>query len=247
MQIVSGRFRHRKLLTNPGMTTRPITTRVKVALFDRLAPWLVDARVADLFAGTGTLGFEALSRGAKSVVFVEQDYRAYELLRKNVATLKVADETVAWRSDVAKCSFRPQRVEDFFPYDLVFFDPPYPVTKRLRPTVLLYRALERLARPEISAPEVRLLLRCEHESEFSLPPCWVAERILLYSKMEVHLFRKADMPSTAGLEVNPNAPITDGPPRDDTGPDVPATPSAPLASPEIERLGDEGDDSEFEE
>ncbi|HLJ10696.1 MAG TPA: RsmD family RNA methyltransferase, partial [Planctomycetaceae bacterium] len=71
MQIVSGKYRHRKLETNPGETTRPITARVKVALFDRLQPVLQQAKVADVFSGTGTIGLEALSRGAASVVFIE--------------------------------------------------------------------------------------------------------------------------------------------------------------------------------
>ncbi len=111
MQIIAGKYRHRKLQTSPGETTRPITARVKVALFDRLQPLLEDARVADVFAGTGTIGLEALSRGARSVVFIESDLVAVELLRSNIATLKAEEETLCWATDASKCSFRPKGAE----------------------------------------------------------------------------------------------------------------------------------------
>jgi 16S rRNA (guanine(966)-N(2))-methyltransferase RsmD len=132
MQIVSGKYRHRKLESNPGETTRPITARVKVALFDRIQPELQDARVADIFAGTGTIGLEALSRGALSVVFVESDRPAFERLKRNVNALKAGDETMCWQTDASKCSFRPKGAERFLPYDVVFFDPPYIFTSRLK-------------------------------------------------------------------------------------------------------------------
>ena len=75
MRIVAGKFRRRKLFANPGLKTRPITDRVKESLFERLSGELEGKRIADVFAGTGTLGLEALSRGAKSVVFIESDRR----------------------------------------------------------------------------------------------------------------------------------------------------------------------------
>ena len=91
VRIIAGEFRRRKLLASPGLTTRPITDRVKETLFERIGDELVDRKVADVFAGTGSLGLEALSRGAKSVVFIESDRRAFELLEQNVATLGVQD------------------------------------------------------------------------------------------------------------------------------------------------------------
>ena len=78
MRIVAGELRRRKLLTNPGKTTRPITDRAKVMLFDHIRDFIPGKRVLDVFSGTGSLGFESLSRGAKSVVFCEQDHRAHE-------------------------------------------------------------------------------------------------------------------------------------------------------------------------
>ncbi|MBS0263628.1 MAG: RsmD family RNA methyltransferase [Planctomycetes bacterium] len=191
MQIVAGRFRHRKLETNSGETTRPITQRVKVALFDRLQPLLQEARVADIFSGTGTIGLEALSRGAASVVFFEKDWYAFDLLKRNVASLDVADETLCWKTDVTKCSFRPKNAAEFLPFDIVFFDPPYLFTTRIAPGTMLYRSLERLARPEITSPDALLVFRCRAEDEFEMPPVWKTDRLLNYSSMDVHLFRKS--------------------------------------------------------
>jgi 16S rRNA (guanine966-N2)-methyltransferase len=192
MQIVAGKFRHRKLETSPGETTRPITARVKVALFDRLQPELAEARVADIFAGTGTIGLEALSRGAASIVFIESDREAVARLRRNVAALRVEGDTMCWQTDASKCSFRPKGAERFLPYDVVFFDPPYLFSSRLKAGTMLYRALERLARDDVSGPGALLVFRCAAETTFDVPPVWQPDRRLEYSSMEVHLFRKKE-------------------------------------------------------
>src|SRR5579872_6224852 len=199
MQIVSGKYRHRKLESNPGETTRPITARVKVALFDRLQPELQDARVADIFAGAGTIGLEALSRGAASVVFIESDREAVERLRRNVAALKAQDETMCWQTDASKCSFRPKGAERFLPFDVVFFDPPYLYASRLKSGTMLYRSLERLARDEVTSRESLLVFRCATDTVFEMPAIWQPDRRLEFSSMEVHLFRKA--PAVPAPEV----------------------------------------------
>ncbi len=196
MQIVSGKYRHRKLESNPGETTRPITARVKVALFDRLQPLLQEARVADIFSGTGTIGLEALSRGAASVVFIESDRHAFERLKRNIAALKAEGDTLAWQTDASKCSFRPKGGERFLPFDVVFFDPPYQYTRRLTPGTMLYRSLERLARDEVTGPDAILVFRCATGTTFEVPPVWHADRRLEYSSMEVHLFRKQAAPQS---------------------------------------------------
>lgn len=191
MQIVAGRFRHRKLLTPPGQNTRPILSRVKVSLFDRLQPELRDARIADIFAGTGVIGLEALSRGASRVVFIEKDPRAAAILRENIRSLGVESETLCWATDVDRCSFRPKGTEGFLPFDVVFLDPPYPVTRKLLPGHMLHRALGRLARDEITVPGALLVLRCAKGTHFDMPVVWQRDKLLDYSCMEVHLFRRA--------------------------------------------------------
>lgn len=200
MQIVSGKYRHRKLLTNPGQTTRPITARVKVALFDRLQHEFPDARVADVFAGTGTLGLEALSRGAESVMFVESDRTAFDLLRQNIATLRAEDETFCWCTDASKSSFRPKGAERFLPLNVVFFDPPYLHTRRMKAGTMLFQSLKRLARDGITVPGALLVLRCARQTLFDVPHVWQPDRTLNFSSMDIHLFRREAAESDTAAE-----------------------------------------------
>ena len=190
MRIVAGKFRRRKLFANPGLKTRPITDRVKESLFERLTGELEGKRVADVFAGTGTLGLEALSRGAKSVVFIESDRRAFDLLRQNVAMLGAEEQTLCWRTDVLHTSYRPKGVPDFVPFDVVFFDPPFRMIAGLRPESPLFRSLERLARDEATAAGALLVLRTPEDAHFTVPACWVERCALEFSTMQVHLYHK---------------------------------------------------------
>ena len=190
MRIITGRFGRRKLLTNPGQITRPITDRVKESLFQYIHDEVDEARVADIFAGTGTLGLEALSRGAHSVVFFEKDRKAAELLRKNVAALKCEDETLCWQTDVAMTSFRPKNVDGFIPFSLLFFDPPYKMVADIQSGSPLYKSLERLARPDVTVDEALMLFRTPRRSIFEIPEYWKCERTVDYSTMEVHWLRK---------------------------------------------------------
>ena len=121
MRIIAGQWRGRKLAAPEGMATRPTGDRVREVLFSMLASRLgsfEDLRVADLYAGSGALGLEALSRGAQFACFVEQDARAIAAIRANIEALGAADRTqVQARSVDALPSQRP--------FDLVFADPPY--------------------------------------------------------------------------------------------------------------------------
>ncbi len=190
MRIIRGRLGKRKLLSNPGLTTRPITDRVKESLFEFLEDDLVDARIVDIFAGTGTLGLEGLSRQGHSVVFIERDRLAVELLKKNIEHLKVQDEALCWANDVERTSFRPKNCDDFLPYDVCFFDPPYKLVPKIRDGAKLYKSLQRLARDGVTREGSLLLFRTPRESELELPPEWEFERKTEYATMEVHWFRR---------------------------------------------------------
>jgi 16S rRNA (guanine966-N2)-methyltransferase len=190
VRIIAGKYRRRKLRTRAGLVTRPITDRVKETLFELLGDELDGRRVADVFAGTGTLGLEALSRGAASVVFIESDRRAQELLRENVALLGATDAVLCWQTDVLWTSFRPKGVPHLIPYDVVFFDPPFRMIADLQAGSPLFRSIERLARTEATSPGALLLLRTPSEAEFEMPPVWQPERTLPFSGMEVHWYRK---------------------------------------------------------
>lgn len=189
MRIIAGRLRRRTLLANPGLTTRPIIHRAKVMLFDYIRDRMPGAKVADLFCGTGTLGFEALSRGASRVVFAERDHRAHEYLVKNAAALKVTDEVLCWRVDVARCSLKPQG-QGWYPYDVVFFDPPYVDAAAIQPGGALSRCITRLTRPDITSPNVLLVLRTPVENEYPLPATWNVIQTLEVASMRITLAEK---------------------------------------------------------
>lgn len=194
MRIIAGRFRRRKLLANPGLTTRPISDFVKESLFTRLEERLVGQRVADIFSGTGTIGLEALSRGAATVVFLEKDSKAFELLKRNVASLgeEAQDSCMCWNADIFRCSFRPKgNSAKFVPFDWMFFDPPFVMVEKLSPESELFRVLKQLARDDVSSPDARLVLRTPEAAVFVMPDVWEQEHHWPFSHMEVFVYRKA--------------------------------------------------------
>ena len=121
MRIIAGQYRARPLVAPKGDTTRPTADRTREALFSMLTSRLGsfdDLRVLDLFAGSGALGLEALSRGAATCTFVEQDGAALDALRTNIARLAVEGADVCAQSVMA---LGPAAA----PYDLILLDPPY--------------------------------------------------------------------------------------------------------------------------
>ena len=184
MRIIAGRFRRRQLAAAPGDTTRPLTDRAKEHLFERLGTF-DDQRVLDVFAGTGTIGLEAMSRGAVAAVFVERDHRAFELLCHNVRTLGVQDDAFCWRADVLRCSFRPKGRPELLPFDRIFFDPPYPITDQLRPGTPLFRALLRLTRPDVAADGAELILRTPLRQAIVVPDGWRPHRDMTLGGMSI--------------------------------------------------------------
>ena len=120
MRVVAGEFGGRRLVSPDGKTTRPTTDRVREAIFNSLGSWgvLDGALVVDLFAGSGAIGIEALSRGAERCTFVERDRHALEALEENIQVLDIGGRCRVLRSD----SMTAARGLDA---DIVFADPPY--------------------------------------------------------------------------------------------------------------------------
>ncbi len=123
MRVVAGRLRGRRLHAAKGRATRPTTDRARAGLFDWLGARVDAARVLDLYAGTGSLGIEALSRGALHVTFVERDGGARDALERNRAELDLGDCSRVLSGDVARALGGLGAAGERF--DLVFADPPY--------------------------------------------------------------------------------------------------------------------------
>ncbi|MEO0467267.1 MAG: 16S rRNA (guanine(966)-N(2))-methyltransferase RsmD [Pseudomonadota bacterium] len=128
MRIVAGQYKGRPLTAPQGRGTRPTSDRARESLFNVLAhaawaPELDGARVMDLFAGSGALGFEALSRGAAFCLFVETDHGARGAIRGNIETFNLFGNTRLHRRSAIDLGEKPAGVGA--PFDLVFLDPPY--------------------------------------------------------------------------------------------------------------------------
>lgn len=120
VRVISGSARGLKLSSPEGINTRPTLDRVKEALFSMLQTYLIDAVVLDLFSGSGALGLECLSRGAKKAVFVDNSQEAILCINSNLSSAKLADKSLVFKSDF--CDYLENCNEKF---DLIFLDPPY--------------------------------------------------------------------------------------------------------------------------
>ena len=123
MRIIAGEARGRKLKSMKGLDTRPTADRVKEALFSILTPVLAGANFLDLFAGTGSIGMEAISRGAGSCVFVESRDICIRVIQENLALCGFSDRAQVWRGNAL--NFLKHSGANFQPYDLIYVDPPY--------------------------------------------------------------------------------------------------------------------------
>jgi 16S rRNA (guanine966-N2)-methyltransferase len=154
MRIIAGEHRGRRIAAPLGRGTRPMLDRVREALFSTLGELTVEARVLDLCAGSGSLGLEALSRGAASARLVERDRRTLDVLRSNVEALGVSERAVIVASDALEPS---SWGEDGARYELVFFDPPYPWLRAGERRAALLDAVRRLVAAHLADDGVLVL------------------------------------------------------------------------------------------
>lgn len=164
-RIIAGALGGRTIPAPPSSGTRPTSDRVREAIFSRLTTWdaLADARVLDLFAGTGALAFEALSRGATSAVLIESHARTARQIERTAQDLGLAarTEVLATRAQSAVASLLG-RAETHGAFDLVFADPPYDM-----PTAQLEQLLDQLA-PALATEALVVLERSARDT----PPRW---------------------------------------------------------------------------
>jgi 16S rRNA (guanine966-N2)-methyltransferase len=195
MRITGGAFRSRALTAPRGQATRPTSDRVREALFSMLASDGIFAeevgpRVLDLYAGSGALGIEALSRGARFAVFVESARPALSAIRENIQALGIADETTVMPLRVDRAL---DEVEG--PFDLVLVDPPYADVRAPAFAEILLKTARLLASPGI------LVLEHASNDEPAPPAGLVVDRRRRHGDTTLSLFRRDVAPVPNDVEV----------------------------------------------
>jgi len=161
MRVIAGTFRSRQLVAPRGMQTRPTSDRLRETLFNILAPRLEGSRFVDLYAGTGAVGIEALSRGAAHVWFAENSQTALASLRQNLAALRIARDFTLEDRGVGAMLQRLSKLTQ--PVDLVFLDPPYEAEDEYSGTLNFFGSARGQA---ILSPQA--LVVAEHSSKAKL-------------------------------------------------------------------------------
>ena len=182
MRIIAGSAGGRLLVAPKGMDTRPTQDKIKESLFSILGGETDGARVLDLFAGSGALGLESISRGAEFAVFADKSRLAQEAVAKNIEALRLGAQTELlrchWKIALKKLEARGDR------FDLIFLDPPYADD-------LLERAVAHIARFDILAPDGIMIAESPAEKELpKLSAPYRVAREYRYGRIKVTLYRR---------------------------------------------------------
>lgn len=157
MRIIAGSARSLPLKTIEGMDTRPTTDRIKETLFNMLNPNIPGCNFLDLFAGSGQIGLEAISRGARQAVFVENNKKAVNCIQENIAFTRFTEQSTVMHMDAVSAI---RRMEGKHVFDIVFMDPPY--RKGLEEEVL-----RTLADSSIINEDTLIIVEASLDTEFS--------------------------------------------------------------------------------
>ncbi|WP_080846592.1 16S rRNA (guanine(966)-N(2))-methyltransferase RsmD [Cytobacillus gottheilii] len=158
MRVVSGSQKGRSLKPVPGNTTRPTTDKVKEALFNMIGPYFEGGLCLDLFAGSGGLGIEALSRGVDKVIFVDRDRMAIQTIHDNIAASGFTEQSEVYRNDAERALKAIIKRELVFDY--IFLDPPYKKQQ-------LVKLIEMIDKEDLLSEKGMII--CEHGSDVDLP------------------------------------------------------------------------------
>ncbi|WP_425425150.1 16S rRNA (guanine(966)-N(2))-methyltransferase RsmD [Amphibacillus marinus] len=158
IRVIAGQYKGRPINPVPGKLTRPTSDKVKESLFNRLGPYFSGGLGLDLFAGSGNLGIEALSRGLERVVFVDQQKEAIRVIHQNIAMFPLDNRVEVYRNDAFRALKALHKRE--FKFDYVFLDPPYKKG-------LYEQLLADLSKYQLTSDQA--IIVCEHETSNVLP------------------------------------------------------------------------------
>ena len=157
MRVIAGSARSLRLKTLDGMDTRPTTDRIKETLFNIISPSIFDSIFLDLFSGSGGIGIEALSRGAKEAVFVENNPKAMACIKENLKFTRLASRAMTVTTDVMDALYRLEGDKIF---DFIFMDPPYDCG-------LERKVLEYLSDSRLVYEDTVIIVEASRDTDFS--------------------------------------------------------------------------------
>jgi 16S rRNA (guanine(966)-N(2))-methyltransferase RsmD len=192
MRILAGDNRGRRFKSVPkSMPVKPISSRIKKSVFDILRPRLGGARFLDLYAGTGSVGLEALSRGAESCFFVDRDKRCLAVIDENLKALGAAGRGRTSYGDILQdLSWIPYRA-GVTVFDLIYLGPPYR-DEEDRPLAYSTPSLARVIEAGLPGPEAHILLQHHVKEEVAVPAGWERFRREKYGDTFVDFHRRAE-------------------------------------------------------
>ena len=158
VRVVSGTCKGRPLKAVPGNTTRPTTDKVKEALFNMIGPYFDGGIGLDLFAGSGGLGLEALSRGLERVIFIDREPKAIQVINENIRACKFEEQTEVYRNDAERAL--KALIKREINFDYIFLDPPYKKQQ-------LVNLMEKMDQQNVV--KTNGIIVCEHSFDVELP------------------------------------------------------------------------------
>jgi 16S rRNA (guanine966-N2)-methyltransferase len=195
MRILAGEHRGRPFKSVPkSLPVKPISSRIKKSLFDILRPWLGGAKFLDLYAGTGSVGLEALSRGAESAFFVDRDKRCLAVIEENLKTLGAAGKGRTSYGDILQdLSWIPYRA-GVAAFDIIFMGPPYRDEEN-RPLAFSTPSLANVIAANLAAEGALVLVQHHVKEDVQVPAGWERFRREKYGDTFMDFHRRAAPPA----------------------------------------------------
>lgn len=182
MRVISGIAKNRKLKAPPGQNTRPITDMIKEALFNVIGPKVIDSSFLDLFAGSGSVGIEAISRGAKQVIFIDSSYEAIKVIKYNLEHCGLYEKAQVYKNDVFKALDILKKRNLIF--DIIYVDPPF-----TNPKIFDQVMLSLDSKHTLLAPNGVIIIRTQRNK--SLPDHYdnlVKNKLSTYGESVLHYY-----------------------------------------------------------
>ncbi|MFD0867564.1 methyltransferase [Chlamydia abortus] len=194
MRVISGTAKGRPLKAVPGTGTRPTADKVKEAIFSMIGPYFDGGQVLDLFAGTGGLGIEALSRGMDRAIFVDLEKKSVDVIRENVQSAGLDNRAEIYRNEATRALKALAKREMRF--DLVLLDPPY----RMKKLDELARMLEELA---LLKPGATVLIECDASRHYEARIGGLSQvRHSVYGDTAIYVYRYVSEIPESGSHTN---------------------------------------------